>query len=206
MASSTFVPVTLGVMTAAVALVGYWSNLFMKRREARGQMYAEALQVIHRYEELPYMIRYRPASDSQVRADLGERISEVFLSVSYYQTLLTMDSRVVGEAYAELYKQTRRGGGPHRKEAWSQPPMESDTEASGQTFFPYDNAPELECCLLAMRRELTPLGRLLRPLTRRSVQARLRERPQWEEPAWMRQRRADLESSVQPMASETDRT
>ncbi|GAA2721632.1 hypothetical protein [Actinocorallia aurantiaca] len=179
----------LGIATALVALIGYWSNQFIKRRETKSQVYAEALQAIHRYEELPYVIRRRPGASNEIRAELSEKISEVFVRISYYQTLLGMESLVVSEAYTELFKQTRKTGGPYRKEAWGSPIIASDEEISGVIFYPYDNNPELEICLLAMRRELTPWGWIMRRVTRRKIRRLRQDRPSWNEPDWMRQRR-----------------
>ncbi|MFV5998532.1 hypothetical protein ACNPQM_40830 [Streptomyces sp. NPDC056231] len=45
------ITLVVGVVTAVVALIGYWSNQHTKRRETR--VYAEALLAIHHYEELP---------------------------------------------------------------------------------------------------------------------------------------------------------
>ncbi|MCX5318151.1 hypothetical protein [Streptomyces sp. NBC_00154] len=103
----------VGVVTAVVALIGYWSNQHIKRRETKIRVYAEALLAIHHYEELPYAIRHRKqAEDGEVRAELAEKMSDVFARINYYQTLLNMDAPVVGQAYAALFARTRQYGGP----------------------------------------------------------------------------------------------
>ncbi|MGW5097198.1 hypothetical protein ACWEQ1_22305 [Streptomyces nodosus] len=183
---------TATLITAAVALVGYWVNQHAKRRENKSRMYAEALQVIHSYEDLPYVIRCRSGSDQVTRAELAQQISDVFTKINLHQNLLAMDSGVVGEAYADLFRQTRRHGGPHRREAWNSPPVATDAEMSGRTYFPYDNEPEQEICLLAMRRELSPWGWLLRGSTRRRLRRLRVERPPWSDPVFMREARARL--------------
>ena len=182
------------LITALVALLGYWINQHAKRRENKSRMYAEALQVIHSYEDLPYVIRCRPGSDQATRAALAQQISDVFTRINLHQNLLAMDSDVVGEAYADLFRQTRRHGGPHRREAWNAPPVATDAEMSGRAYFPYDNEPEQEICLLAMRRELSPWGWLLRRFTRRKLSRLRRVRPQWSEPDFMREIRARMPS------------
>ncbi|MBL1085853.1 hypothetical protein JK359_28460 [Streptomyces actinomycinicus] len=183
---------TAALITALVALLGYWINQHAKRREQKSRMYAEALQVIHSYEDLPYLIRCRPGSNPETRAALAQQISDVFTKINLHQNLLSMDSSVVGEAYADLFRQTRRHGGPHRRQAWTAPPVASDPEMSGRAYFPYDNDPEQAICLLAMRRELTPWGWLLRPHTRRQIHRLRHRRPQWSEPDFMRESRTRL--------------
>ncbi|MGV9423722.1 hypothetical protein ACWDO7_05440 [Streptomyces sp. NPDC003656] len=183
---------TATLITALVALTGYWVNQYSKRREHKSRMYAEALQAIHSYEDLPYVIRCRPGSDPATRAALAQQISDVFTKINLHQNLLAMDSDVVGEAYADLFLQTRRLGGPHRKEAWNAPPVATDAEMSGRVYFPYDNEPEQELCLLAMRRELSPWGWLLRGPTRRKLNELRHRRPRWSEPDFMRETRTRL--------------
>lgn len=162
MTSGSQITLTVGVITALVALIGYWSNQHIKRREAKAQLYTEALQAIHDYEELPYMIRHRAGSDGEIRASLAQRVSDVFAKIKYHQTLLTMDAPVVGAAYTELFSRTRQHGGNHRRDAWTASPVTADEEMPGAAYYPYDNGLELEACLLAMRRELSPWGPILR--------------------------------------------
>ena len=182
----------LGMVTALVDLIGYWSNLYIQRSTARSQVYAQALQAIHRYEELPYAIRHRQGSDGEARTTLAARISDVFADVNYHQTLLTMDSAVVGKAYEGLFARTRQHGGPHRREAWNTPPMSDDTDVPGGAYYPYDNGPERELCLLAMRRELRPWSYLARPATLRRLRALQDARPPWRGPEWMQRRREEI--------------
>lgn len=177
------------VVTAAVALVGYWSNQHIKRRELKIQAYTEALQAIHLYEELPYMVRHRKESSAEERAALAGTLSDVFAKVHHHQTLLSMDSPVVGEAYAALFSRTKQQGGPYRREAWNTSPVACDAQMPGAAYYPYDNQAEFDACLLAMRRELSPWGTLVRWRTRRQFTARLAHRPPRWEPEWMRQRR-----------------
>ncbi|MDT0378864.1 hypothetical protein RM572_08770 [Streptomyces sp. DSM 42041] len=187
----------VGVITASVALLGYWVNQYIQRREMKAQLYADALQAIHDYEEMPYVIRHRPGSDEEVRATLAQRLSEVFARLKYHQNRLTMDSSVVGEAYARLFARTRHQGGNHREEAWRTTPVSDDGAMPGAAYYPYDNHQEFEACLLAMRRELSPWGPALRPTTRRRLRRLYLGRPVRREPEWMRVRRQQLLSAEQ---------
>ncbi|WP_051879257.1 hypothetical protein [Streptomyces sp. NRRL B-24720] len=188
------ITLVVGVVTAVVALIGYWSNQHIKRRETKIPVYAEALLAIHQYEELPYAIRHRKqAEDGEVRAMLAEKMSDVFARINYHQTLLTMDAPVVGQAYAALFDRTREYGGPHRREAWNTSPIVADVDMSQAAYFPYDNQDELDVCLLAMRRELAPWGWLVRSVTRRRIEALRTQRPARGESEWMRQRREQVQ-------------
>ncbi|MER5375983.1 hypothetical protein [Streptomyces sp. NPDC002553] len=190
--ASTWITLVVGVVAAAVALVGYWSNQYIKRRDVKIQMYAEALQAIHAYEELLYAIRYRRGSDSEVRSALAEKMSDVFAKINYHQTLLDMDSPMVGTAYEHLFARTRQHGGPFRREAWNTQLVMSDEEMPGGAYYPYDNKVEMDACLTAMRRELVPWGWALRGGTRRRLEILRDERPSWQEPERMRQRREQV--------------
>jgi hypothetical protein len=189
---SNWITLVVGVVAATVALIGYWSNQYIKRRDIKIQMYAEALQAIHEYEELPYAIRHRRGSDSEIRSALAEKMSNVFAKINYHQTLLNMDSPVVGTAYEHLFIRTRQHGGPFRREAWNTRPVTSDEEMPGGAYYPYDNKVEMDACLMAMRRELAPWGWVLRRGTRRRLETLRHERPSWREPERMRQRREQI--------------
>ncbi|MEE4419566.1 hypothetical protein V2J85_09395 [Streptomyces sp. DSM 41528] len=152
-----------------VALAGYWVNQHMKRRETKSQMYAQALQVIHEYQELPYLIRHRADSDPATRSALAKQISDVFARLHLYQTLLAMDSPVVSDAYINLFSHTRRQGGPYRHQAWNTAPVSSDSAMTQSANFYYDNVAQLEAFLLAMRRVLHPWGWMQRRDTRKKV-------------------------------------
>lgn len=179
-----------GFATAAVAILGYWVNQHAARRERKSKTYAEALLAISDYEELPYLIRRRPDGASETRATIVQRQTEVFSRIRYNQALLDMDSAVIGEAYRLLFTHTRRLGGPYRKEAWMEKIITSDPEIPNSAYYPYDNEPELKLCLKAMRREMTPFAGPLRFFTLRQIRKLRESRPQWQAPAWMRDREA----------------
>ncbi|AIA06567.1 hypothetical protein [Streptomyces noursei] len=182
MDTATTVALSSACLTALVALVGYWVTQHIKRRETKSQMYAQALQVIHDYQELPYLICHRADSEPATRSALAKQISDVFARLHLYQTLLALDSPVVSDAYIKLFSHTRRQGGPHRHQAWNTPPAAADSDMTRSAHYYYDNVAQLEACLLAMRRELRPWGWTQRRDTRKKVINPDRSQLDWRRP------------------------
>ena len=141
------------------------------RRERRAKVYAEALAAMRRFQEVPYKVWRRPASDAKTRAEIGQEHSDATAGVAYHQVLLRMDSEVVGAAYWDLWSQVRVTRKANRVLAWKSPVITSDEAMAENPPFERDDADvELELCLLAMRREMSLLGPLLRRDTRRRLQ------------------------------------
>ena len=65
------------IIAGLVALTGYLLNQFANRRERTSKVYAEALEAIREYQELPYKIRRRPDSNGTTRAALGDKTGDV---------------------------------------------------------------------------------------------------------------------------------
>jgi hypothetical protein len=177
MSIATEVTLITGIAATIAALTGYWITQHTNRREQRSRVFAEALQAISEYQELPYLIRHRANESEATRSDLTQRISAVFGKISYYQALLQLESRVVGDAYETLFERTRKQGGPHRKDAWESAPLSKDEQVPGSAYYIYDNEPELRHCIASMRRELTPWAALIRARTRREHRQLAAERP-----------------------------
>jgi hypothetical protein len=121
------------------------------------------------------------SSDGPTRESLGNRISDVYTDLAFYSAWLEIDSREVGVAYRNLVHQTRASSTGHWSKAWEEPVMTRDEEVylKGMQYV-YDNDPEHELCLLAMRRELSPWTSVSRRSTRKRLavqrQTRMGER------------------------------
>jgi hypothetical protein len=92
------------IIAGLVALTGYLLNQFANRRERKSKVYAEALEAIREYQELPYKIRRRPDSSGTTRAALGDKTGEVVSRLWFYRAWLQTDSAEPGstEASAKL--------------------------------------------------------------------------------------------------------
>ncbi len=166
----------VGLLTAAIALLGYWNTQHLQRRDRRGVMYAEAMAAMRAFEQAPYLVRRRADSTGTTRADLAARLIQANTQVTYSEKLLLMDSPAVGRAYGLLASVTKDQVRAHRDEAWRTPVIAHDDQVPDSTTqYPYDNEPEWNLCVIAMRRELTFLGRMRRRGTIREC-AKLAER------------------------------
>jgi hypothetical protein len=175
MDSANLVGLSTAIIAGLVALTGYLLNQFANRRERKSKVYAEALEALREYQELPYKIRRRPDSNGTTRAALGDKTGDVVSRLWFYRAWLQTDSAEVGAAYRDLMTQTKQNGGLYRASAWSEPVLTKDEDAPLKDKYIYDNKPELALYLLAIRRELSPFAFLLRRSTRRLL-ARQRER------------------------------
>lgn len=169
MSSSNWIALAVGVLTALVAAVGYLLNQAANRREHRARIYADALEAVREYEELPIRIARRGIGDAATRTELGGRISDSIVRLGFYRAWLLIESIEVGSAYGTLLDQSHRIGRRYRAEAWTRAPLTTDKEAHLVGLYSFDNKPEWNLCMLVMRRELSVKGRCLRSDTLRRV-------------------------------------
>jgi hypothetical protein len=148
--------VTAAAIAALAAVAGYLSTQRWKRRDDKARLYADALQAVRRYEELPFRIARRADSTPATRERIAGIVSDSFIELGHYRALLLLHSREVGDAYSLLLNRTHRDCRPHRQEAWGMQPPESDSAAHMGGKFLFDNKPELALCVVAMRRSLQP--------------------------------------------------
>jgi hypothetical protein len=166
------VALIVGLLTAAIALLGYWNTQHLQRRDRRGVMYAEAMAAMRAFEQAPYLIRRRADSTGATRAEVAVKLIDANTRVTYSEKLLLMDSQAVGGAYGLLATVTKDQVRVHRAEAWRTPVISHDEQVPDSTMqYPYDNEPEWALCVVAMRRELAPLGWMRRRKTLRECAA-----------------------------------
>jgi hypothetical protein len=155
-----------------VALIGYSLTQLTNRRERKSRFFAEALAAVREFQEIPYLIRRRQASDGATRAAIAQQISAVMAKLGFYSAWLQIDSFEVGAAYNDLVGQTRRLGVAHWRTAWREPLIETDGEMAGvRAEYAWDIRPELDLCLFAMRKELSFWSFAFRRAIRRSLSA-----------------------------------
>ena len=120
MNTSNWILLLTSISAAAVALIGYLLNQVAVRNERRSRVYAEALSAVFEFQELPYRIRKRAASEDS-SAVIAQKISDVFVRLDFYRALLLLESSTVGIAYADLVHQTQAQGDSYRADAWKRP-------------------------------------------------------------------------------------
>lgn len=133
----------VGLLLAAVfsgavlaAIITALINIVLARRKSREeerarlrQAFAEALRAQASYKEFPYAIRRRSSEKpAEERTRLTDALREIQAQLSFYLAWTAVESKDVGQAYAELVEQTRQIAGTAMKAAWEANPISSDAE------------------------------------------------------------------------------
>ena len=166
---TNYVPVISATIAALTAVGGYLSAQRWKRRDDKVKLYADALQAVRRYEELPFRISRRADSKPATRERLAGVISDSFVELGHFRALLLIYSREVGDAYALLLNRTHRDCRPHRQQAWNTPPLVRDSGVHLGGKFLFDNKEELALCVSVMRRSLMPTAFFRRRQMRKDI-------------------------------------
>jgi hypothetical protein len=169
MSTAEWVTLTVGMAAAGVALVGYLLSQAAGRRQHKTHLFAEALEAVKAFEELPFRIAKRPASDATTRAELSNKVSDLFVKLGFYRAWTQIESPLVGEAYVILLDKTHAAVGPLRKAAWERDLLQTDREAHIDGLFFVDNKPETALCLAVMQRELRADAILIRRGTKKMI-------------------------------------
>lgn len=91
--------------------------------------FAEALEWVVRYKEMPYAIRRRRCDTRPAeRVRLSEEMREIQAKLSYYQMWTAGESKSVGDAYDTLVTNLRRVAGVACREAWIADPASDDAK------------------------------------------------------------------------------
>jgi len=144
---------TVGALLAA--LLGYLVNSAINRRTERVRRYAEALETIERYCQLPLMFYRLHDSSPETRARLVTMLGDTQVAIAFHRRFLEIDSPRVGKAYNQLADKIGQQNHIYRTEALKSPPVKNDTEIEvPRGAYRIDNAVELRLCVQAMRREL----------------------------------------------------
>ena len=150
----SWAPVLGAGIAAFAALIGYLSTYRTKRMDQKAEVYAKAVAAVSAYKHLPYRIRRRAAESTEIRNELGKLSSDVHQELTYYRSLLALDSELVATAYEKLVKAVYEKGKEHRDEAWKSPPATSDSHMTQIGTYDGGGREELQKCLNAMRQEL----------------------------------------------------
>lgn len=147
-----------GVFVAGgTAIFGYLHASRMTRRERMAQTLAQAINAVGDYQDLPYRVRRRPASEPTIRSGLAERISDIHSRLDFHSAWLRITAPDVAVAYDRLVANVRREAGAHVKMAWLEPIIERDQEMNLGLGLHY-RCPETEVarneCIAAMRKHL----------------------------------------------------
>lgn len=91
-----YIPLLVAGVAGLVALSGYIVNGAASRRMEKVARFAEALDAIERYRQLPFTFRRRHDETVQTRAELAKLLAEVQISLAFHKRLLKLNSEELG--------------------------------------------------------------------------------------------------------------
>jgi hypothetical protein len=124
-----------GAVVVGALLLALW-NVMLARRKSREEerarqrtAFAEALQAVAAYKEMPYAIRRRNAGERGAeRVRLSEAVREIQAELLFHQTWIRGESTTVADTYDALVAAARRVAGGAMRDAWNADPITTDAE------------------------------------------------------------------------------
>ncbi|MFI7553850.1 hypothetical protein ACIBQ2_29420 [Micromonospora sediminimaris] len=140
-----------GVVSASIT---YTLNQRVARRERQAKAFAEALNAVEDYAEMPYRIRRR-RDTPEARYDLTDEVSKIQSRLAYHQALLQIEASEVAASYVALVRATKIQAGGQMQQAWQQPLLTTDAEMNLQVRYPRDQIDAARgACIETMRAAL----------------------------------------------------
>ncbi|GIJ27611.1 hypothetical protein Vqi01_27730 [Micromonospora qiuiae] len=153
--------IAVGIIAATTALTGYLISNAATRRAERARRYAEALDVVERYRQLPYTFYRLHDGTPETRTRLAEMLGETQKSLSFHRRWLTLESAEIGAAYDNLVDKVRERNSEFRKDALSRPVPATDVDIEAGYIYLFDDRAERLACIRLMRKNLALLRNLL---------------------------------------------
>ncbi len=114
---------------AGTTVLGLLYNSAQERRERHREHFSRALQTVTQYEEYPFVVRRRRASDAEgERIRISTELRAVQADLTYHQAWLMTESLEVGAGYERLVRELRRVVGTEIHEAWLIAPPTADAD------------------------------------------------------------------------------
>jgi len=152
--------ILVAVIAAVAALVGYLVTGAINRRTERSQRYAQALDAVERYKQLPNVFRRLHDGTAETRVELANKLTDAQIAIAYHRRLLTLDSVELGDAYGVLVEKIRSKNSEFRLNALSQQPVDLDSGIEVGKAYEFDEREELLHCLQVMRKRSSILRNL----------------------------------------------
>ena len=149
-----YVPLVVAVVAAMAALVGYLLNGAAGRRAERMRRYADALDAVERYRQLPYTLRRRHNETAEIRDEVARMIADVQVALAFHRRWLRLDVDELGDAYDALVDKIQLRNKSYRKDALATPAASRDVEIEISPGYRFDEDLERDECLRRMRRHL----------------------------------------------------
>jgi hypothetical protein len=149
-----YVPLAVAVVAAMTALLGYLLNGAAGRRAERMRRYADALDAVERYHQLPYTFRRRHNETAEIRDEMARMIADIQVALAFHRRWLRLDVEELGDAYDALVDKIQLTNKNYRKEALATPPASKDVEIEISPRYRFDEDVERAECLRRMRKHL----------------------------------------------------
>lgn len=122
------VTLVVGVIAALVAVSGYLFNNAASRRAERAKRYADALDAVEQYRDLPYAFLRLHDESEETRAELAKLLNATQRNLTFHRRWMSLESPAVATVYETLVAKVRIQGGDFRRQALTTPPPAADVE------------------------------------------------------------------------------
>ncbi|WP_199752602.1 hypothetical protein [Actinoplanes sp. ATCC 53533] len=137
--------------SAITAAVTYVLSQRAAQRERQAKGFAEALNAVEDYAELPYRVRRRPGTP-EARHQLTEEVSRIQSRLAYHQALLQIEAPCVADKYRLLVGAAKNQAGGQMEVAWRQATFTTDAEMNLTNPYPRGEIDTArDACVVAMR-------------------------------------------------------
>lgn len=159
--------VMAAVVGGGVALISLAGNAIVssvrESRNRRREGFSKAFAACVAYEEYPYVVRRRRASDPEgERIRISSELRVIQEQIGFYSAWMRAESPDVFEAYDRLVRELRARAGGQIREGWKSSPIESDEGMNMPDLGLGELAPHKAQFLGAVAANLAPVRARLR--------------------------------------------
>jgi hypothetical protein len=176
---SLLVVVITGAISLLTLAINTWVTGRRERLNRRRDIFAKAFATAVAYEEFPYVVRRRRASDPEgERIRISTELRKVQEEIAYHSAWLSTESWHVSKAYDTLIRKVREVAGGEIRKAWCEPPIDSDAQMNMPDLGLGALQPFKQVYLLEVIAHLSRIPRWPRSLSRAISKVRLPHRSQ----------------------------
>lgn len=118
-----------GLIALGRQLLGGWSSGQRELAARRRAQFADAFSAVVSYEEFPFVIRRRRASNPEdERIRISTELRAVQERLAFHSAWLRTESPRVADAYDALLQETRRTAGSEMRRAWGMEAIGQDSD------------------------------------------------------------------------------
>lgn len=112
-----------------IAICKKWYDGMIAKQDRRRMLYAEAYATCLEYKEYPFVIYRRSYKEPELeRNRISSSLTLIQKTMAFHKAWLRAESRLVADAYDQLFSAVRRVAGGEMKNSWSREPIQNDSE------------------------------------------------------------------------------